>query len=311
MVDINGQCSPFIRLCAFLCAGLFGFITTAASQIPPRQEKTVIDMSDEEFGKFYRNQLNSLKFDPSQDLLEPILKKAGENVAKFFRDFSNASAKEEVEKSKAYRLGVRYSFSEKLNLVEEYQYLILPGKTETSWIEDRTDKKNRPIKPETSQGFMMNSGYAGYSLYLHPGHQANSQFRYLGRETKKPQAHVIAFAQKLESGDYLGQFREDNTAIRFLVQGFLWVAPDNYQVLRMYTSMLAPERPMKLKETTTDIFYGRVVFENTGQEFWLPREIHVEWELPDCTYTNRHKYSNYHFFRVESDYKINPPALKK
>jgi hypothetical protein len=36
----------------------------------------------------------------------------------------------------------------------------------------------------------------------------------------------------------------------------------------------------------------------TRSEFWLLREILVEWKFPDCAYMGRHKYSNNHLFAV-------------
>jgi len=164
----------------------------------------------------------------------------------------------------------------------------------------------------------MSSGHAGKCLYLHPSHQPNSYFRYLGREEKKPRAHVIAFAQKPESGDYLAQYSDNNssTPIRFLVQGFVWLDPDSYQILRMRTSMLSPETQTALKETITDISYEKIQFAKRGQEFWLPREINVSWEFPytdrlNWIYRNQHLYSDYHLFTVDSDYKINQPEADK
>jgi len=89
------------------------------------------------------------------------------------------------------------------------------------------------------------------------------------------------------------------------------VDPDSYQILRIYTNMLAPERPVTLRKTTTDIMYGRVQFDNSSREFFLPQEIRIDWELPYCKCTNRHEYSDYHLFSVESDYKITQPELNK
>jgi VWFA-related protein len=277
------------------------------------QKKTVVEMTEEELRTQYRNQLKSLEFAHNQDPLKPLLAKAGENVVSFFRNFFNTSAKERVEKSKVYLAGFSPIPSEPLNLVEDYQYLILPGKTETNWVEDRTDKNNRPINPKTSQQFMMSTGYAGYSLYLHPNHQANSYFRYLGRETRLPGAHIISFAQKIEVGDYLAGYNEENKSapIRYLVQGFVWIDPDNFQILRMYTGLLLPDRPIRLKETRTNISYGKVVFANSQQAFWLPQEIQVEWEFPEYKYSNKHKYSDYRLFSIDSDYKINRPEERR
>ena len=192
--------------------------------------------------------------------------------------------------------------------------MILPGsgKTEDSWVEDRADKQSRPVDPKDVSGFIVNSGYAGYCLYLHPRHQANENFRYLGRD-KKSHAYVIAFAQKPEARDYLGKiyFSEPSTTIRFLIQGFVWVDPATYQISRMYTGMLQPEKANSIRGTTTDISYGRVRFGNSPQEFWLPQEVTVDWNFGITSYTSRHKYSDYHLFTVETDYKLAPPKVEK
>ena len=303
------------------------------TRIPPQNggeqggktAKTVIDMTELELRQFFHDALSSLIFDASQEQLDHLLNKAGDNVVRFFRDFSNVSSRERVEMAMKYK--IYDGFDKRLHTdctgsltprdgdkqVEEYQYLILPGKNGTSWAEDRTDKKNRPVDLKKLRGFMMSSGYARYGLYLHPGHQANSHFRYLGRENKAPGAHVIAFAQIPESKDYLGEYFElgSSVGIGLLVQGFVWVDPNSYQVLRVYTTMLLPERPVTLKGTTTDIVYAGVRFDDSPREFFLPQEIHIDWELPYCRCINRHKYSDYHLFSVESDYKITQPEFSK
>jgi hypothetical protein len=314
---------------------------TVASPTPSRQEapadvtsKTVVDMTTSELRIFYRNELRFLKFTESQDLLDSLLKQAGDRVIAFFRDFSNTSSKELVVMSRENgddlslvdashsaksgmipTLGTGY-----VSRVAEYQYLILPGSGNTgaSWVEDRVDKKNRPLNREELQGFTMSSGHVGKCIYLHPSRQANSYFRYLGRETKKPGAHVIAFAQKPEARDYWAQYTDadSSTPIRFLVQGFVWLDPDSFQILRMRTSMLLPERQTLLKETISDIRYGKFQFDNPLREFWLPKEIDVSWEFlqanrDDLIYRCHHQYSDYHFFTVDTNYKIAQPKDSK
>jgi VWFA-related protein len=320
--------------------------------------KTVIEMHPEELLQSYPDALSRVKFNLNQDQLNFLLKQAGDRVVAFFRNFSNTSAKEQVRIQRYLRSRYDLSIQKRNlpplvnqsqlapmaplvdaaaapaksvfvlspNILEfkehsaEFNYLILPGpgNAGTAWIEDRTDKENRSVNPKDISGFIMSSGHAGKCLYLHPSHQANSYFRYLGREERKPRAHVIAFAQKPESGDYLAQYSDDNssTPIRFLVQGFVWLDPDSYQILRMRTSMLSPEMQTALKETITDISYEKIQFAKRGQEFWLPREINVSWEFPytdrlNWIYRNQHLYSDYHLFTVDSDYKINQPEVNR
>jgi hypothetical protein len=83
---------------------------------------------------------------------------------------------------------------------------------------------------------------------------------------------------------------------------------DSYQILRMRTSMQSPGKDF-LKEQITDIRYERVKFDSTGQQLWLPREVDVSWKLPDWTYRNRHRYSDYQLFGVETDYSISQPKI--
>lgn len=206
-------------------------------------------------------------------------------------------------------------------LLQEYQaefnFFILPGSRETGalWIEDRVHRNNRPLNPREMSGFILSSGHTFHCMYLHPSRQPNSRFRYLGRENRKPRAHVLAFAQKPESGDFLARFSDaaNDVTTRFLVQGFIWIDPETFQVLRMRTSMLVPERPTDLRETISDIVYTKVQFDDAGREFWLPREINVSWEFPvtdrlDLVYRNQHRYMDYRLFTVASDYEISVPA---
>jgi hypothetical protein len=231
------------------------------------------------------------------------MEKAGERVAALFRDFSNTSAKEEVRMQSLSRGMLRRSAK------REYNYLILPKSSEGKvfFTEYRTDKENRAADQKLELGFAISSGYAGLCLYLHPSHQPYSRFRYLGRESRKPRAHVIAFAQKTEPGEYMISYYDADTkvSVNFLVQGFVWLDPDSYDILRMRTFMQVPYTI--LKEQITDILYEKVEFENTKKQFWLPSEANVSFEIPDWTFRNQHKYSDYHLFSVESDYKIGQP----
>lgn len=105
-----------------------------------KTEKTVIELSELELRQFYHDELNALKFDPSQDQLGHLLKEAGENVVGFFRDFSNVSSRERVEMLKKYKMYSgfdnrvytdctgRLTPSAGDRRAEDYQYLILPGK---------------------------------------------------------------------------------------------------------------------------------------------------------------------------------------
>jgi len=259
--------------------------------------------------RYHPEELSDLEFDPIQSGLDSLLKNVGSRVETFFRDLSNTSSREQVLLQSLTPTG-RVQRSKR-----EFYYLILPGETGLQWKEDRTDKKGRSVSQDQEiralRGFCISSGYAHLCLYLHPTYQAGSRFRYLGRRISEPRAHVIAFAQRPDAGDYLTSYSDLSLSITvpFLVQGFLWINPDNYQILRMRTNMLSPN--MFLREQTTDISYTEIRFDGVPQPFWLPRQVAVSWELPGgMIFRNEHLYSDYRLFAVESDYKISKPPAK-
>jgi hypothetical protein len=263
------------------------------------QSKTVIEMTVEELRQRYALELSGLNFDPKQDSLSLLLKNVGNNVETFFRDLANTVSKEHVQ------LGNNLGY-----LHEEYSYLILPQRTGFPWTEDRTDKEGRPVNLGFP-GYCISKGYAYACIYLHPDHQKGSVFRYLGRMTKGPDAYLLAFAQKPEAEDYLTSYyiAERAFLMQFLVQGFIWLDPDSYQILRMKTFMLMPDAVLKVQ--TTDIYYKEVRFDNAQQSFRLPKEVDILWELPNVTYKNKHKYSDYKLFSVNTTYKLIPPKTNK
>ena len=273
------------------------------------QTITVTEMSIKELQRNYPSDLPGVIFDQNQDGLDLLLKNVGNNVEVFFRNLANISAKEEVALHRIAPNGSR-------DWYKDFYYLILPKKIGFAWTEERTgteEGKDEAIRPidKTPQGFCMIKGYAYACIYVHPDHQKSSLFRCIGRAGKKPGAYVIAFTQKPQAKDYLTEYinPEFNISIQFLVQGFIWLDPDNYQILRMKTHMLAPDAA--LKKQSTDIFYQKVRFDGIQQSFWLPKEVNITWTLPNVTYRNRHKYSDFRLFSVETDYKINQPQKRK
>jgi hypothetical protein len=266
----------------------------------PETRTTVVEMYAEELQQRY-SELSSLKFNLDQGDLDFMLKKVGDNTEVFFRELVNIACKEDVQfKIDSWKIN-----DQKLH--KEFSYLILPRRTGLPWTEDRTDMNGDPVQIDPN--FCISKGFALSCIYLHPDHQKGSAFRYLGRDKKG--SYVLAFAQKPEAKDYLAGFVNTTSekAMEFLVQGFVWLKEDNYQITRMKTCMLLPGRT--LKEQTTDISYQETRFDKTPQSFWLPKAVTITWSFPKMTCKNQHKYSDFRLFSVETDYKIDTPQPKK
>ncbi len=284
---------------------------SAFAQAPPRpttdagaQTTVVVDMSVDELRRYYRSECSNLAFESNQDKLASILNVAGARVEAFFRDLSNTSSKEQVL---LQNVSPNANGKPQESSLEEFYYLIVPAAPEARipWKEERLDKKGRPVDLTHISHFAITSRFAFHCIYLHPQHQPGARFRYLGRENRSG-LHVIAFAQKPEAEDYLLDYADQSISLRYLVQGFLWLRPDNCQIVRIETNMIAPAGPLERQSTRVD--YREFHFDGVPQSFWLPGEVIVDLKVRGVAYHNWHRYSDYHLFDIQSDYKITPPG---
>jgi len=290
-----------------------------ASVVPPQQvaltemdiyarSRTVVDLTREELLQAYSTELRNLEFEENQQELDSLLAKVGKRVAAFFHDFPNAVSREQVRRERLGNDGrvidsVTQSFNYSVSLDEI-------GSLE----ESRTGSGGRTIPPERmSANSFLTSGFVSLPIYFHPSHQFGSRFRYLGRELAEPRAYVIAFAQKPGIADIVGTFSTVDLPIQtqLLYQGFAWVDPKTYQIVRMRTDLLAPRNDVLLARVTSEIWFGEVRFKSIPETFWLPQEVVVTLEPYGRLFRNRHRYSDYAVLTVAVQDKITPPVIKK
>jgi VWFA-related protein len=266
------------------------------------ENKTVINMTVEELRDHYPLRPQEIIFSENQEDLNLILKKAGERVQDFFRDFSDTSSKEQVILRRFRPSGLEASD------IQSFNYLILFHQSNGQPLlqEYRTDNQNREIDQDGIEGFLITSGYSGLSIIFHPQYHQNSSFRYLGKQTSGSRAHIIVFAQKPETGGYLFNYRDTTSgeSTPLPLQGMVWLDPDTYQILRIRTNLLAEGEQSIISKQTTDIQFGEVQFDGIPQKVWLPREVRVDITSSTKNYLNYHRYSDYKLFSTNNEFKI-------
>ncbi len=273
-----------------------------------RRARTVVDMTKEELLQNYPDEVQALEFTEDQRELDPLLQKVGENVERFFRDIPNTISKEQVRRERLKSNG-----DPDESVTQNYNYTVVMNGI-TGWEEGRTDSKGRDIEHERMSGMsFLTAGFAGASLFFHPKHQFGCRFRYLGRQSKDPFNHVIAFAQRPGVTDIVGDFVSYHRPepAHLLFQGFAYVDPRTGQIVRLWEGLLAPRTDSLLATANSDITYAEVRFGTAEASFWLPREVVVTLRYIGQLYRNRHRYSDYQLFTVAVEQKITPPAVKK
>lgn len=268
--------------------------------------RSVIDLSRAELMEFYP-ELKQLTFAESQEALEPLLEKVGEKVEAFFHDFPNTTSLEQVRRERMRSTG---QLEARIN--EEYNYLLLarPHEGAIGLEEDRTGAGGGPPERRKMPGAsFLTSGYASTSIFFHPLYRGGSRFRYLGMQAAKPRTYVIAFSQKPETRWSLSAFKVGDQSAFLLIQGLAWIDPASYQIVRLRTDLLMPRLDVGLNRQTTEIQFDEVRFENISRSIWLPKEVIVTIACQSQLYRNRHRYSHYRLFTVETQEKVEKPSV--
>lgn len=272
--------------------------------------ESVVSSSVDQLLKKYPAELTGLAFIEGQEELNPLLLKVGERVDAFFRNFPNTTSRENVliERLKA-------NGKAEASLSRNYDYMVqaYPDHAGIGLEEDRIDSQGSPGGHVSMIGYCLTSGYTGTPILFLPRRQSASAYRYLGRQSVEPHAHVIAFAQKPEEGNAIGAFRTDSrsTSTPMFYQGLAWVDPRTFQIVRMRTDLLTPLTDIQLSAHTTEVLFGEVRFNSVAQAFWLPQRVTVTICWKGKTYRNLHRYSDYKLFSVRSFDKVEPPKARK
>jgi Tfp pilus assembly protein PilF len=247
-----------------------------------------------------------------QSQLESVLRKVGASVQALFQSFPDTSSHEEIEMEVLHPNG-KVAESQ----AQRFQYLMVKTSDENGFhlSEYRTDKAgNRATPGSATDGtpYMVTLGFASDPLIFHPDYLAGSSLRLLGRQ--RLDGHdtlVIAFAERPATAKMLEEFRITNGSAVVLVQGIAWVDATTYQVLRMHTDLLRPVPELRLEAQATDVRFGEVRFPSKDQVLWLPQDVAVTVHWNGRTFRNRHRYSDYELFQVNTRQKIKAPKAQE
>lgn len=272
--------------------------------------RSVVNQTPAELIRLYP-ELKNLEFSESQEELPLLLKGVGEGVEAFFRDFVNTASTESINQEMEIPRLIRKPLAPVGQHIGAYQvspqpvhhrcnYLIVAQRDEdgVALEEYRTDSKGE--RTNLASFYLLTSGFAAAPILFHPRYQAGSLFRYLGREVKGHRLHVLAFAQRPEKPELVGQLHLTALPAVLLNQGMAWIDPDNYQIVRMRTDMLAPRYDILLERLTSEIEMAEVRFDRAPRAFWLPHKVTVTVEWQHTIYRTRHSYSGYKLFSVET-----------
>jgi Flp pilus assembly protein TadD len=244
-----------------------------------------------------------------QSQLESLLQKAGANVDNFFKQFQNATSREQIREEQLNKGGkVTHT------LEQQFQYLLLTQPAQNGLMsldEYRTDRAGNLTGPiGLKDGFMLSAGFASVSLFFHPAYQSGSDFRYLGRaKVNGTVCDVLGFAQVPARAKMFERFNTPGSTVLVLHQGIAWIDPSDSRIVRLRTDLLQPLPKVRLLRETTEIHYSMVRFKGVEAPISLPEEVAVTVEWKGRTFRNMHQYGDFKLFNTAIREKHDIPQV--
>jgi hypothetical protein len=234
---------------------------------------------------------------PNQQELPSILQGVGRRVDDFIHAIGDLIAEEDLTQEKLDAKG-RKKASEHV----KDSYLILHhGYEWGASAEYRMDDSgNRLGSIGLEKGYLVTSGHALSCISFSTVAQAQSKFRYLGDEKiDSHETYVVAFAQQPGEATFFTTMRgTGGTDVDMLTQGILWVDKQNFQIIRLRSDLLAPNKEIGLDQLTTEVKFAEMSLQDVPKPLWLPSDVDVFMEIGNQKYHNVHRYTNYRRYRV-------------
>jgi hypothetical protein len=265
-------------------------------------------------------ELKGLQPDDSQANLPALLSGVARNLELFRKNFADTASMETIEESRvrdtttSVDAGLMLPLLGALRAVpsdkarEQFRYVMLTDPKSGGFLEYRTDLRGHPENKRPASGFVKTSGFVTLPFFFAAGAQALSIFRHLGSQTLGDRAcQVVAFAEHAEALAVRGRWESGPNSIPLIMQGVAWIDPAIDQIVRLRTDLRAPQPEAGLRWLTTLVVFEPVKFQSRPVVFWLPQEVTVTVGALDYTYENRHHYSEYQLFNVETQQTVQEP----
>jgi VWFA-related protein len=242
-------------------------------------------------------ELKTLHPAPDQSELPVILQKMGLKVDEFARDIGDLTAHEDVIQQK---LNAKGGIQAK-EAVQDNYLILHHGDRWGASAEYRMDERGNRLGPiGLAKGYVVTTGFALSCISFSTSAQSQSRFRYLGEQmVGSRDAYVLGYAQKPGEATFLVTMMGTGEAIvDMLTQGILWVDKNDFQIIRLRSDLLEPNRQIQLDQLTTDETFGEVQLQDVANPVWLPRDVNVYMEINKRKFRNEHHYTNYRRYRV-------------
>jgi hypothetical protein len=87
------------------------------------------------------------------------------------------------------------------------------------------------------RGVALTTGFEYAPVYLHPVHQDDSDYSYVGQQSVEGhKCYVVAFAQIREAARLRARLTDGFVSSAVLLQGLVWIDATSFQIIRIHTT---------------------------------------------------------------------------
>lgn len=171
-----------------------------------------------------------------------------------------------------------------------------------------TEARNGRISVANLPVPYVTEGVPSIGLIFHASHAVNFNFTCegLGHWGGQP-AWQVRFEQRLDRPAQIHDWAERGHAYSAILKGRAWISTGSYHLLRIETDLIRPIPEVRLELHHMIIEYAPVKSANGKYELWLPASAEVFSRFRGRTFRQRHDFSEFALFSVDSAQEIKDP----
>jgi hypothetical protein len=194
-----------------------------------------------------------------------------------------------------------YNPDKRIDSTKKFSYIIVRRTDNNAGQvldEYRTARSGKPASQDADAIRFL--GFVATWIIFSSPNQVEAHFRYLGQQKIEGRdTFVIGFAQVPGSVEFPGRIMSPTGSIPMLLQGIVWVDPQDLSIIRLRTDILAPRPEVGLQRQTARIRFGSVHIAAADLNLWLPHDVDIEMDAPNQHFEEHHRYTNYRLFQVK------------
>lgn len=170
---------------------------------------------------------------------------------------------------------------------------------------------------EFRDGFRGMSGFTGHLsavgapalvLVFHPIHVDEFDLTCQGvLAWQGTPVYMLSFEQRPDRPNTMSEFRSPNGNYPINLKGFALVDALTFQVVHLETDLLQSIPEVSLDFIHQALDYGPVPFVGRSLKLWLPQFADIDVRFRGKEFSERHSYTNYQLFVIETGQKIGKP----